>query len=124
MIRRYASGLLGLAATMFVAVHVQAMELTYPGEPELLSGPPECMLEVPLSEEPLAYGRIVAVDRASARIVLEFRPILPFLPEGGTRIFQVADAHSLKGLGPGDKVRFEVERDGRHFTVTHIENSN
>jgi Cu/Ag efflux protein CusF len=55
---------------------------------------------------------------------LEFRPIPQLLLEGGTRIFLVKDPASLKSLGPGDKVRFEVERDGRSFVVTRVVNSN
>ena len=39
-------------------------------------------------------------------------------------IFHVGDPTSLKGLGPGDKVRFEVERDGRGYTITRLVNSN
>jgi Cu/Ag efflux protein CusF len=124
MTRRNLPGLLTLAASMFVAIHAQAMELTLPGEPGSdQAGAPECALAAP-SDEPLAHGRVIAVDKAARRITLEFQPILPFLPEGGKRVFQVADAKSLKGLGPGDKVRFEVERDGRRYTVTRIENSN
>jgi Cu/Ag efflux protein CusF len=124
MTLRNLPGLLTLAAAMLVALHAQAMELTLPGEPGADQvGEPECALAVP-SDERLARGRVVAVDKAAGRITLEFQPILPFLPEGGKRIFHVEDAMSLKGLGPGDKVRFEVERDGRNYIVTRIENSN
>jgi Cu/Ag efflux protein CusF len=124
MTRRDILGSLTLAATMVFAVSVQAAELTLPGEPELDEKVESfCDQEAP-SDEPLAYGRIVAVDPKAGRITLDFQPILPALPEGGRRIFQVADAKSLKGLGPGDKVRFEVERDGRSYTVTRIENRN
>ena len=75
-------------------------------------------------DEPLAAGRIVAVDHAAGKITLEYRPIPQLFLDGGTRIFAVEDPSSLKGLGPGDKVRFDVERDGRSYVVTHIENSN
>ena len=123
MTRRYISGLLTFAATIFAAGQALALE-TQPGEPEIgdrLEAP--CDQAVP-SDEPLATGRVVAVDRAAGRITLEFRPIPQLLLEGGTRIFPVKDPASLKGLGPGDKVRFEVERDGRSFVVTRVENSN
>jgi len=61
------------------------------------------------SDEPLATVASVAVDRAAGKsLVVPADPQL-FL-EGGTRIFPVKDPASLKGLGPGDKVRFEVER--------------
>ncbi|MDB5487274.1 MAG: efflux transporter, family, subunit [Reyranella sp.] len=81
-----------------------------------------CTLEAP-NDARLASGRVVAVDPAAGRITLDYRP-LPFLPEGGVRVFTVEDPALLKGLGAGDRVRFEVERDGRGFVVTHLENSN
>lgn len=82
----------------------------------------DCSAEVP-NGAPLASGRIVAVDKDAGRVTIDFRP-LPLLPEGGVRVFAVEDPASLKGLGPGDRVRFEVERDGRGFVVTRLENSN
>ena len=123
MTRRYISGLLTFAATIFAVGQALALE-TQPGEPEFgdkLEAP--CDQAVP-SDEPLAAGRVVAVDRAAGRITLEFRPIPQLLLEGGTRIFLVKDPASLKALGPGDKVRFEVERDGRSYLVTRVVNSN
>jgi Cu/Ag efflux protein CusF len=123
MTRRYISGLLTFAATIFAVGQALALE-TQPGEPEFgdkVEAP--CDQAVP-SDEPLAAGRVVAVDRAAGRITLEFRPIPQLLLEGGTRIFLVKDPASLKSLGPGDKVRFEVERDGRSFVVTRVVNSN
>jgi Cu/Ag efflux protein CusF len=74
-------------------------------------------------DTPLASGRVVAIDFAAGKITLDYRP-LPLLPEGGVRIFSVEDPAILKGLSAGDRVRFEVERDGRRFVLTHLENSN
>ncbi|TBR24494.1 MAG: copper-binding protein, partial [Reyranella sp.] len=36
----------------------------------------------------------------------------------------VENPAALKGLSPGDRVRFEVERNGRDYVVTRLENSN
>lgn len=82
----------------------------------------ECTVEMP-NDNRLASGRIVAVDKEAGRVTIDYRP-LPLLPEGGVRIFTVEDPATLKGLGPGDRVRFEVERNGRGFIVTRLENSN
>jgi Cu/Ag efflux protein CusF len=82
----------------------------------------ECTVEAP-NDTPLASGRIVAVDKEAGRVTIDYRP-LPLLPEGGVRVFAVEDPSSLKGLGPGDRVRFELEREGRGFVVTRLENSN
>jgi Cu/Ag efflux protein CusF len=123
MTRRHISGLLTFAATIFAVGQALALE-TLPGEPEFgdkVEAP--CDQAVP-SDEPLATGRVVAIDRAAGRITLEFRPIPQLLLEGGTRIFAVKDPVSLKGLGPGDKVRFEVERNGLSYLVTRVENRN
>ena len=74
-------------------------------------------------DTPLGSGRVVAVDPAAGRITLEYRP-LPLLPEGGVRVFAVEDSSLLKVLSAGDRVRFEVERDGRRSVLRHLENSN
>jgi Cu/Ag efflux protein CusF len=123
MTRAYISGLLGFAATIFVAGQVLALE-TLPGEPEIDGKMESAHEQTVPSDEPLATGRVLAVDRAAGRITLEFRPIPQLFLEGGIRIFPVKDPVSLKGLGPGDKVRFEVERNGRGYLVTRVENSN
>lgn len=114
---------LTLAATIFVAAHASALE-TLPGEPPVEEKHQAFQDNVAPLDEPLASGRVVAVDRAGSRITLEYRPIPQLLLEGGTRIFHVGDPTSLKGLGPGDKVRFEVERDGRSYTIVRLFNSN
>jgi Cu/Ag efflux protein CusF len=112
-----------LVVTVFSVGPALALE-TLPGEPEI-GDTMEATREpaVPFDER-LATGKVVAVDRAAGRITLEFRPIPQLFLEGGTRIFRVGDPASLKNLRPGDKVRFEVERDGRRYTVTRLENSN
>ena len=124
MTRKNVLGPITLAAAIVLAGSVHAAELTLPGEPEIDQRAEAVCDQAALPDEPLARGRIIAVDPKAGRITLEFQPILPLLPEGGRRIFQVADTKSLKGLGSGDKVRFEIERDGRSYTVTRIENSN
>ena len=123
MTRAYFFGLLAFAAAAFAVGQAQALE-TMPGEPEI-DGKMEAAREqaVP-SDEPLGSGRVVAVDRAAGRITLEDRPIPQLLLEGGKRIFRVKDPSSLKNVSAGDKVRFEVERTGRGYIVTRVENSN
>jgi Cu/Ag efflux protein CusF len=114
---------LTLAATIFVAAHASALE-TLPGEPPVEEKHQGIEERTAPSDEPLARGRVVAVDRDAGRITLEYRPIPAFFLDGGTRIFHVGDPASLTGLGPGDKVRFEVERDGRSYTIVRLVNSN
>jgi Cu/Ag efflux protein CusF len=124
MSRSYVLGLLGLAAMIVMVGPVPALEMTLADQPDA-EGNGEAYDEQPARSGPLLVrGRVVAVDPASGSITLEFRPIPHLLLEGGTRSFSVANPLTLTGLGPGDKVRFEVRRNGRSYTVTRIENSN
>ena len=125
MTRAYFLSLFSFAATIFAVGQVRALALeTLPGEPEIDDRMEAVREQAVPSDEPLATGRVLAVDRAAGRITLEFRPIPQLLPEGGTRVFRVKDPASLKGVNPGDKVRFEVERNGRSYLVTRVENRN
>lgn len=123
MVRVHLVGLLTLAAMILSVGQVLAAE-TLPGEPEIETRMEAAREQAPPVDEPLATGRVVSVDGAAGRITLEYRPIPQLFLDGGTRIFQVRDPASLKGLGAGSKVRFEVERHGRTYIVTRIENSN
>lgn len=78
----------------------------------------------PPARMPLASGRVVAVDRAAGKITLAYPAIPQLLLEGGTRNFAVQDVAFLTGLTPGDRVRFEIEREGRGFIVKRIVNNN
>src|SRR5882757_11413670 len=90
---------LTLAATIFVAAQVSALE-TLPGEPPVEEKYQAIQERVAPPDEPLASGRVVAVDHAASRITLEYRPIPQLFLDGGTRIFHVGDSSLLKGLGP------------------------
>jgi Cu/Ag efflux protein CusF len=123
MTRSYIVVLLTLAAMIAAGGQALALE-TLPGEPKVEGEANAAGKQVVPLDEPLATGRVVAIDAAAGRITLEFRPIPELLPEGGTRIFSVKEPAWLEGLRPGDKLRFEVERDGRNYTITRIANSN
>ena len=75
---------------------------------------------------PLAKGRVVAVDPANAKITVAHAPIPQFYLERMTRIFPVEDRTLLAGLTPGDKIRFDLKRNGdaKRYVITRIENSN
>lgn len=112
-----------LAAVALVPVHAASLPSIHDAYGEQGYDFANSTEEVPPNASQLASGRIVAIDPAAGRITLDYRP-LPLLPEGGVRIFTVEDPASLKGLSAGDRVRFEVEREGRGFVVTRLENSN
>lgn len=114
-------GILTLIATIGLAGSVVAAETMYdpwPHEDETLGSAQSAQ------SGSFASGRVVAVDRTAGKVTLEYPPIPQLLLEGGTRNFAVQDAALLTSLAPGDKVRFEVEREGRSFVVRRIVNSN
>ncbi len=121
MTRKLVLGMLTLAATIGLAGSLAAMEtmdVLGPFDDDTLGRMQSA------SSGPLASGRVVAVDRAAGKITLDYPPIPQLLLEGGIRNFAVEDTASLNTFAPGDKVRFEVERDGRSFVVKRIVNSN
>ncbi len=78
----------------------------------------------PVEEFPLAAGKIVAVDAKDGRLTVSHRGVGRFYLEPGTFIFHVEDRSLLTGLTPGDKIRFDVARNGKRYDITRIENSN
>jgi Cu/Ag efflux protein CusF len=79
--------------------------------------------QVPSRQVP-STGRVVQVDVDRSTITIEHRPIQRFYMESMTMTFRVKDPTLLAILTPGDKIRFEVERDRDGFIITRIENSN
>lgn len=116
-------GLFTLAATIGLAGSVVAAETIVDPWPHYYDDEMSGTVQ-PAASMPLASGRVVAVDRTAGKITLAYPAIPQLLLEGGTRNFAVQDAAALTGLTPGDKVRFEVEREGRGFIVKRIVNNN
>ena len=94
-------------------------------KPCMATAPPISLASLqPRQEFPWAAGKIVAIDSRDGRVTVRHNGIARFYLEPGTYIFHVEDRALLTGLTPGDKIRFDVERDGKHFAITHLENSN
>ncbi len=123
MSQKWVLGIFTLAATIGLAGSVVAAETMIDPWPQYYEDEMSGSVQ-PAPSTPLAAGRVVAVDRTAGKITLDYPPIPQLLLEGGTRNFTVQDAAVLTGLTPGDKVRFEVEREGRGFIVKRIVNSN
>ncbi len=86
---------------------------------------PASATEIVLSDgQVLSTGRVVHIDVNAGKITIEHKPIKHFYMESMTMIFRVKDPAMLVALTPGDKIRFEVERDNNGFIITKIENSN
>ncbi len=93
-------------------------------KPCLAAIPADAASLQPIEEYPLAAGRIVALDARTGRVTITHRRIGRFYIDPGTSVFHVQDRAMLTGLTPGDRVRFDVERDGRRYDITRLENSN
>jgi len=78
----------------------------------------------PTEEFPLAAGRILAVDRQHLLLTVEHRGIARYHIDPGKAVLHVDRVSLLLGLTPGDKIRFDVDRVGRRYLVTRLENSN
>jgi len=78
----------------------------------------------PAEEIALAAGRILAVDGAHDRLIVEHRGIGRYYIDPGKSVIHVRDHGLLLGLSPGDKIRFDVERAGGRLVVTRLEHSN
>ena len=86
---------------------------------------PVLAAEIVLSDgQALSTGRVVQVDMDARKITIEHRPIKRFYMESMIMTFRVKDPAVLTGLTPGDKIRFEVQRDPDGFIITKIENTN
>lgn len=93
-------------------------------KPHVSSAMPD-VAKGPIAEDaPLATGRIVTVDPQQGRVTIAQNGVGRFYIEPGTRVFHVPDSSLLTGLTPGDKVRFDIERDGKRFAITRLENTN
>lgn len=110
------------ALALTVGSGLCATDRTQSGVPA--TEPPEQASLADVIGEPLAAGQVVAVDRAGGRLTVAHRGIGRFYLEPSTRIFRVEDPMVLTGLTPGDKIRFDVERDGKSFVIVRLEHSN
>jgi len=94
-------------------------------KPCAAAAPPATLASLaPPNELALTAGKIVAVDAKDGRLTVNHRGVARYYLEPGTFIFGVEDPALLTGLTPGDKIRFDVERAGKRYTITRIENSN
>lgn len=67
-------------------------------------------------------GQVTKVDESAQKVTIKHGPIKRLgMDEGMTMVFRASDVAMLKGLKPGDKVRFAPEQVNGQFTVTRIE---
>jgi Cu(I)/Ag(I) efflux system protein CusF len=79
----------------------------------------------PASQHETISGVVQKVDESGGKVTLEHGPIKSLgMDLGMTMVFAVQDTAQLKGLKPGDKVRFEPAQINGQFTVVKIEKTN
>ena len=69
----------------------------------------------------LAEGEVRKVDKETGKITLRHGPIANLDMPAMSMVFQVKDPAFLEQVKAGDKVRFQAEKVGNQYTVTHME---
>lgn len=68
----------------------------------------------------LANGEVRKVNKSSGKITLKHGDIKSVDMPPMTMVFGVTDKAMLDGLAEGDKVKFNVKKDGSNYVVTEI----
>ena len=69
-----------------------------------------------------AEGQVQKIDESAGKITVKHGPMKAFdMNEPMTMVYPVKDPSLLKGLKPGDKVKFTAERVNGQITVTLIQ---
>jgi Cu/Ag efflux protein CusF len=68
----------------------------------------------------MADGEVRKVDKGNKKITLKHGEIKALDMPPMTMVFQVSDAALLDKVKPGDKVQFNVVKDGSKLTVTEL----
>ncbi len=65
-------------------------------------------------------GTIKKVDAEQGKVTIDHGPIKKLDMDAMTMVFRVASPDMLKGLKPGDKVKFDADRVNGAITVTTL----
>jgi len=75
-----------------------------------------------MAQAAMIDGMVIRVDAAANKITLRHGPIKRLdMDMAMTMVFRVPDAAMLKGLKPGDRVKFDAEKVNGQYMVTAIE---
>jgi Cu/Ag efflux protein CusF len=66
-------------------------------------------------------GEVRRVDKDAKKITIKHGPLPHLEMPAMTMVFQVRDAALLDQVKPGDKVRFQAEKEGGAYVVTRIQ---
>ena len=69
----------------------------------------------------LAEGEIRKVDKDAQKLTIKHGEIKSIDMPPMTMVFRVKNAQMLEAVKPGDKVKFEAQKEGGQYVVTRIE---
>jgi Cu/Ag efflux protein CusF len=73
------------------------------------------------AQSALVDGQVQKIDAAQGKITLRHGPIKNLDMDSMTMVFRLQEPAQLKGLKPGDKVKFAADRVNGQITITKIE---
>lgn len=73
------------------------------------------------AQSAMTDGLVQKIDEAQGKITLKHGPIKKLDMDGMTMVFRVQDQSMLKGLKPGDKVKFDADRVNGQITIIKME---
>jgi len=77
-----------------------------------------------LAEAPVpiaSLGTLNRVDAKTGKVNISHEPVPTLGWPAMTMDFRVGDAVDLKSLKPGDRVRFEIQKQGNQYVVTNLQ---
>ncbi len=78
--------------------------------------------QIAVAQTATADGQVQKIDESAGKITLKHGPMKAFdMEEPMTMVYPVKDPSLLKGLKPGDKVRFQAERVNGQIILTNVE---
>jgi Cu(I)/Ag(I) efflux system protein CusF len=80
---------------------------------------------IQLAQSGMIEGEVRRVDLSAGKVTLRHGPIPKHdMATAMTMVFQVRNPALLNGLNVGDKVLFDVEKEGGSLTVTQLRKAN
>lgn len=69
---------------------------------------------------PMTDGEVRRVDRAAAELMIRHAALEDLQLPAMTMLFQVPSPDMLKGLAPGDRVKFRAEKSGTGYRILEL----
>jgi Cu/Ag efflux protein CusF len=92
-----------------------------PDTPSAEKAAPQPTPQATPSNAPLVAGTVKKVDDAAGKVTLDHEAIPNIGMDAMTMAYKVQDAAMLKGLRPGERVRFSADRVNGSIAVTRIQ---